>query len=344
MRSAGATCVVHSPHTAASVMQNLNLPPARRSPMQIACLPYASSDAALRRVLSGTAHVDAVVLPAAAPHDGGKWLQTALRQLRRELFLEPELQVLASVEPLVLDDVTRDVAEMLCEARCEHVAIAKVKAVADTEALVEWLATGEELRHAGSGIELDDDVILHSASIELGAAPVVEACESGSSVVLAGTVAPGTLALAAAYSGLMLGAQDWDRLATASAVARLVEQPGEAAPLWMTTDNGAACIEGLPTLSTASLEARLAELGGDDRVLRTPDVVAKLAGARVTQLDTQQFGLEGIEGQPPVGRSATVVYHWGEDQPTLQTWPTTVASTLVDWDSTVRTAGDWLRD
>lgn len=311
--------------------------------MQIACLPYASTSATLRRVLSGTSSLDAVVLPAAARHDGGEWVTATLGQLRRELFLEPELQVLAAVEPTALDRVTLAVAEMLCEARSEHTTIARVRAVAKPESLVEWLAAGEELRHARTGAELDESSLLESAHVELGAAPVVEACEAGASVVLAELAAPGTLALAAAYDTLTVGAHDWNLLATASALAWLAEQPGEAAPLWMVTDGSRAHLEGLPTLTAAALEARFAELGGEQQVLRTPDVEVDLSQAVIVAEGNGHFRLRGAMGSPPAARSAVELYFRSDQSDRLEAWPTSVAKTLVDWDATVRPAGDWRR-
>jgi hypothetical protein len=313
--------------------------------MHIACLPHGSPSSSLRQVLAGASDTRAIVLPSSPRHrDGGEWLLDAMRELRRELFLEPELQVFASVDPAAVRKVTREVARLLAESRLDEVTIGRVQSSATATTIVEWLAGGETFAHAETGDELDDDVLLETAYIELGAAPLVDASESSARIVISTEMAPGSLALAAAYERLELDAHDWNRLATLVTLARVVEEPRKAAPLWMeVSDGGEVVVATLPTIGIDTLDEALdyqrRELSSG-RV--NPDVGVELDGAGWEMIAANKYTLGGALGHPPTGRYAVELRYRETDSDTLHDWPTTISKTLVDWDASVRPARRWL--
>lgn len=300
----------------------------------------------LRRVLAGVPDAGVLVLPASPAHrDGGQWLLAMMKEIRRELFLQPELQVIASVDPAAVDRVTLDLSRALCESHSDATSIARVHTVASSTIIVEWLAAGETLEHRATGAELDEDAVLETAYIELGAAPVVEATESSASMVVSSQLSPGSLALAAVYELLSLDTQDWDGLATAVTLARLVEQPRGAAPLWLEVDDvGHLELVALPTVEIEHLQQLLDE---EREALATgganADVTVDLSDARWRTVSLGHFALVGVKGSPPSGRyAAELVYSLG-DTDEQRLWPTSIAKTLVDWDASVRLARDWLK-
>ncbi|MCO6043851.1 DUF1446 domain-containing protein [Aeoliella sp. ICT_H6.2] len=314
--------------------------------MHLACLPHGSSSQTLRRVLAGVPDAGVLVLPASPAHrDGGQWLLEMMKEIRRELFLQPELQVLASVDPAAVERVTLELARALCESHCDATSVARVRSVANSTTIVEWLAAGETLADRTTGEELNDDAVLQAAYVELGAAPVVEASESSASIVVSAQLSPGSLVLAAAYEGLPLDAHDWDGLATAVTLGRMIEQPRHAAPLWLEVDDGGhAMLVALPTLAPEALD-KLLELERNDLATgaANADVIVDLSNACWQSLELGHFELVGVKGSPPSGRYATeLVYSLGDDEH-QHLWPTSVAKTLVDWDSSVHPASGWLK-
>lgn len=315
--------------------------------MHLACLPHGSSGQTLRRVLAGVPNAGVLVLPASPAHrDGGQWLLGMMKAVRRELFLQPELQVLASVDPTAVEHVTLELARSLCESHSEATAIGRVHSVTNSTTIVEWLAAGETLQHQATGVELDEDATLHTAHVELGAAPVVEASESSASIVVASQLSPGSLALAAVYPQLSLDAHDWDLLATVVTLARIVEQPRHAAPLWLEVDEaGKALLVALPTLPPGALDELLQH---EQRELAAgsvnADVAVELTAARWEAVSATHFALVGVKGTPPSGRYTAELFYSLDDSPEQRLWSTTVSKTLVDWDASVRTAQRWLDD
>lgn len=313
--------------------------------MHIACLPHGSPRSMLRQVLSRMSDTRAIVLPSSPrQRDVGQWLLETMHELRRELFLEPELQVIASVDPAAVRKVTREVARMLAESRLDDVTIGRVQSTATATTIVEWLAGGETLAHAGTGEELNEDALLESAYIELGAAPLVDASESSARIIITTEMAPGSLALAAAYEQLELDAHDWNRLATLVTLARIVEEPRHAAPLWMEVgDAGEVTIALLPTCDIDQLDEALdhqrhALAQGNVN----PDVGVELDDASWTMAAANKYTLVGVIGHPPTGRYAVELRYRETDSDTLHDWPTTISKTLVDWDASVRPARRWL--
>ena len=331
-------CFRHIAPVAALLKAN-NVPPFH-PPMLVACLPHGSDESQLRRVLSGVPSVEVLVLPDA----GGGWASEMLSALRRELFLQPELQVLLAVEQEALDRTVAAAAEVLCQANSGGMAIARTGTRGGVGQLVEWLAAGETLAHAATGQALTEEAMLHSVSIRFGAAPIVEACEIGASLVIAESPAPGALTLGAIYALLGIESNDWTRLATAEALARLVESPREARPLWLEVgDAGHLELMGLPTLTQEVLQAPFIAMQADLADRPSPDVAIDMAQAEIVPSGPGRFSLKGIVGSPPEARLAAEIEYYVEPDTPHERWPIRVSRRLAEWDVQVRPATEWSR-
>ncbi|QDU58010.1 hypothetical protein [Aeoliella mucimassa] len=310
--------------------------------MLVACLPYGSDDSQLRRVLAGMPAVDAVVLPAAGVDEGAVWLEQLLPALRREIFLQPELQILVSVDREGLESTLRTAAEMLCQANSEETSLARTGTRGEVGQVVEWLAAGESLAHSRTGASLSDEAILDTASIRFGAAPIVEVCEIGASLVISESPAPGSLILGAIYQSLGIAGNDWHRLATAETLARLVESPHEARPLWLeVTDDGQLELVGLPTLTVEMLEASLETLREEVARDPSPAVTIGLDQTTIEQIAPGRFSLHPITVQPAAGRYAVEITYRESAEAPPQKWPTSISRLQAEWEAQVWTAKEW---
>lgn len=309
--------------------------------MQVACLPYGCDAAHLRRVLASLPNLSVLCLPATV---GDQWLLATLKLLGRELFLKPELQVVAAVETHAVDNVLSVTAQQLCDSRLDTLPMARVSATAQPTAIVEWLAAGETLQHTRTGAELDEDALLVAAHVQLGAAPLVEANDSGARVIVASGAAPGVLTLSATYASLDLDAHDWDRLASLQTMARLAEQVPAETPLGIDVQAGAAAyLASDPSLQPADIDSWLQSLRqNNSHGASSADVSVDLSNASIESVTPGRFILNGIVGKPPSGRCEVSIAYRHGDRDAIRYWPTTVAKALVDWDVKVRAANRWL--
>lgn len=328
-----------------AVLQNLIMFPSRiaKLSMQVVCLPYGCDAAHQQRMLASAPNLTAICLPAGAQAHQ-QWLLNSLKRLNRDLFLKPELQVLMAIAPQTMNEFVTEVVRQLCDAHLDTLPIACTSATATPEAIVEWLARGETLRHAQRATDLDDDALLVAAYARLGAAPLVEANESSARLILTSHATPGALVMAAIYPALQIEARDWNHLAQLQLLAQVAEQADAARPVWIDIGpDGDAYLRSPPQTSADPLSDLLQVVSGaladaDSSV----DVRIDARRARFEPVAAGQFRLTGVKGEPPAGRlPVQVAYRPRQDEP-ICLWPTSVARKLVDWDAEVRPAADWL--
>lgn len=311
--------------------------------MYAACLTPGTDPLVVRRTMCGVPRIDALVLPACEAAGGSEWLLSTLRDLRRELFLDPELQVIASVRSADVDKVVRKVAELLVESRCGTVTVGTIPNRPPGATLASWRRAGESLLHTDTQNEFPSDATVVSVEVQLGAAAVVEAVEAEAKIIVTSRVPVGSLGTAAVFEALKLMPQDWDRLATVATIARLIENPGSFAPLWLEIDDHqlAYCI-GTETLTAEALELRLEQerkqlLSADVQT----DVTIDLASVRVDRSPPGRFQLEGIAGSPPAGVCRVDLTYRMPNAHRLQYWPTSIQRSSVNWDVVVKPASEW---
>ena len=161
-----------------------------------------------------------------------------------------------------------------------------------------------------------------SANVYQGAVPIAEALKAGAQVVVTGRVADPSLALGPAMAHFGWAQDDWNRLAGATMAGHLLECGAQATggyfadpgfkdvpgladvgyPIAEITADGACVLTkpdhtgGLVDLRTIK-EQLLYEVH-DPAAYLTPDVVADITGAELTELDPHRVRLSGVRGHP----------------------------------------------
>jgi hypothetical protein len=127
-------------------------------------------------------------------------------------------------------------------------------------------------------------------------------------------------------------------------LARIVEEPRQAAPLWMeVSDGGEVVVAALLTVGSEALDEALEHQRGEIAHGKVnPDVGVELGGARWEMVAANKYTLTGVEGHPPTGRYTVELRYRETDTDEVHDWPTTISKTLVDWDASVRPARKWL--
>lgn len=168
---------------------------------------------------------------------------------------------------------------------------------------------------------------LVSANAYLGAEPIAAALRAGAQVVVCGRVADPSLVVGPAMAHFGWAGDDWDRLARATMAGHLLECGAQVTGGYY-ADPGIKDVPGLAQLGypIAEIDAdgqctitKPAGTGGrvDEHVVKeqllyevhdpaaylTPDVVADISQARVTQVGADRVRLSGVRGHP---RSATL--------------------------------------
>jgi len=308
--------------------------------MQLACLPPGTDASRLERVVAAAPEARGLLIPTADHPEGDRWTR-ALALLRRELYLRPELQVLATVAAGQVDRARRQVARSLVEGGCGDCLIAAVEGDDVRRRIAGWIAEGHELPHRATGQPLPLAVSVLGARVQWGAAAWVEACACGAQVVLGPVPAAGALTVAALYESLQLTPRDWDRLAAVATVGRVIESPEPLPPLWAEVA-GDGTVGWGGTSDIEALRARLAveahRLTAD---LPQPDVELDLTSAQVVAPAPARWQPTGVRGGPPTGHYALDIHLRVSNSAKQQTWPTTIPKTEVDWDVTIKRAADW---
>jgi hypothetical protein len=159
-----------------------------------------------------------------------------------------------------------------------------------------------------------------SANAYLGAAPIVEALQTGASIVITGRVADASLTVAPAVHELGWDWNDWDRLCAGTVAGHLIECGAQATgglwcnwqdapdlanvgyPIAEIEHDGAVRITkpadtgGAVNLETIS-EQLLYEVG-DPKAYLTPDVTADFTSVRLRQNGPDNVLIEGARGRP----------------------------------------------
>jgi hypothetical protein len=167
--------------------------------------------------------------------------------------------------------------------------------------------------------DLPRDVL--SANAYLGAEPIVEALAGGADVVITGRVADSSLFLAPLVHELGWASDDWTRLARGAIAGHLLECAGQVTggyfadpgykdvanlarlgfPIGEVAEDGSTMITKLPdaggcvTVRTCT-EQLLYEMH-DPSGYVTPDVVADITHATVTELGADRVMVQGVEGR-----------------------------------------------
>ena len=186
--------------------------------------------------------------------------------------------------------------------------------------------------HLGESLERAEIV---SANAYIGADALVDALDAGAEIVVAGRIADPTLAVAPARWHFGWSALDWDRIARATMAGHLLEcgaqvtggyfaDPGYkdvpdlasvGYPIATLDPDGNAVISkadgtgGMVTLQTVK-EQLLYEVH-DPAAYLTPDVVADLGEAQVSEVGTDRVALTGVRGHPRPDTLKVNVFHEG---------------------------------
>ena len=161
-----------------------------------------------------------------------------------------------------------------------------------------------------------------SANAYIGAQPIAEALRAGADIVVCGRVADPSLVLGPAIAHFGWAMDDWDRLARATMAGHLLECGAQVTGGYF-ADPGYKDVPDLAHLGypIAEIDAdghctitKPAGTGGciDERTVKeqllyelhdpaaylTPDVVADITQARVTQMSPDRVRLEGVRGHP----------------------------------------------
>ena len=182
--------------------------------------------------------------------------------------------------------------------------------------------------------EPPDDVL--SANVYLGAEPIVEALAGGADVVITGRVADPSLFVAPLVHELGWRFDDWTRLARGTIAGHLLECAGQVTggyfadpgfksvanlarlgfPIGEVAEDGTTVITKLPdaggyVTTTTCTEQLLYEMH-DPAAYATPDVVADITGATLTEVGRDRVRLDGVAGHDrPATLTVSVGYHDG---------------------------------
>lgn len=180
-----------------------------------------------------------------------------------------------------------------------------------------------------------DTVQVVSANAYIGAEPIAEALRAGAQIVVAGRVADPSLTVGPALAHYGWRADDWDALAGATMAGHLLEcgaqvcggyfadpgfkdVPGLAQvgfPIAEIDARGGCILTkaeytgGLVSLATVS-EQLLYEVH-DPAAYLTPDVVADISEAEITQIGPNRVALRGVRGHPRPATLKVNVCHEG---------------------------------
>ena len=308
--------------------------------MYVACLTPGAEPAVIRRAMCGVPRVDALLLVASNQSDGADWLVGTLRDLRRELFLDPELLVLGSVPAPMLDRALVGAAELLIESRCEGTTIGKIgidlQQVANDRGSLQNLA---------AKANLPDDAVIDRVDVRWGASPLVDSLQSLAKITLVADAAPGSLGVASVFEALQLTARDWDRLATVAAISCIVEQPDAQGPLWLEVDEaGQPTCLGPDTYTAEAFQRQLACL--TQQLIKgqpSPDVTIDLSGVSVQTARAGRHLLQGVTGGPPGSDYTVEVSYRAPTNSSPRQLQTSLPRSDVGWEVVVRTASDWAR-
>ena len=205
------------------------------------------------------------------------------------------------------------------------------------------VVTGDDVSGPQARAELEEQlgetlrrVRVVSANAYLGAEPIARAIQEGADVVVCGRVADPSLALGPCIAHFGWAMDDWDRLAAGTMAGHLLECGAQVTggyfadpglkdvprmedigfPIARVGSDGSVVISkardtgGLVTLATAK-EQLLYEVH-DPAAYLTPDVVADISAATLTQLAPDEVALAHVRGAPrPESLKVNVFYEGG---------------------------------
>jgi hypothetical protein len=285
----------------------------------------ACSPTSLLAELQSVAQLKALLLPGASSRYSsdtsigpqGEWLVEALRSLRTLLYLDPQLTVFATLGGEPWRAPLEGIAALLVDAQLGNLAVGRVVGDRLEERIGSLLRDGIPLCHTSSGdalTELANPIV--SAQVALGAAPYVHAVAEGCRFVLGGVASPGALAMAPLFEQLTVDRSDWDRMATATVHAAIVERFSFDLEV---ADNGELRLwpRGDAT-SAADIEQKirrgLEDMGaiGGIAHFSLPDVLIDWRHMNFKWQHHGEFTVAGITGTPPATElSLELVYVLG---------------------------------
>jgi hypothetical protein len=271
----------------------------------------------------------------------------ALAQLRRrenpDLGYEPKLKELLS--PILKDCIDSNTLIVgnfgAANPRAASEIVGRLATEVGTTARIGIVTGDDMLSPAGLDVlhaccdDLPDTKSLVSANAYLGAAPIVEALDQGAQVVVTGRVADPSLTLAPLIHAFGWSFEDWERLGRGTMAGHLLEcgaqvtggyfaDPGlKDVPMPESIGYPIAAIDrdGQFTIGKASggglvdrrtvTEQLLYEVH-DPATYLTPDVIADIGGASLTELSDNRVRVDGITGRKrPDTLKVTVCFDGG---------------------------------
>ena len=194
-----------------------------------------------------------------------------------------------------------------------------------------------------TGAALPSGAVIESVRVRADASPIIEAIQSGVKIVLVSDPLPGALSTAVAFESLHLQPRDWDHLATVETIARIVENPGQLAPLWMEIDeSGRPYCLGTENLTAEALHLRVA--GQWSTMQQEADgttVAIGLSNVQVVPTGNGRFRIDGIKGAPPKGDHVAVFVYRTSQSDSKREFPTTVHRTAMNWNVMIKSASEW---
>ncbi len=311
--------------------------------MYVACLTPEADPLVVRRTLCGVPCVDVLALRPSGEAQGSVWLLDTLMDLRRELFLDPELQLVAGVPAFDHQAVREGIASMLVELHEPNITIGSVVPPTGDQLLTAVQAEDHAICNRVTRAALPSGAVIESVGVRADAAPIIETIQSGAKIVLASDPLPGALGTAAAFESLHLQRHDWDHLATVATIARIVENPGRSAPLWMEIgESGHPFCLGTESLTAEAIHLRVAgQRAAMEQEADGTTVAIDLSSVQIVPTGNGRFQLNGIQGAPPKGNHVAVLVYRNSESEDLHSFPTSVHRTAMDWNVMVKSASEW---
>ena len=178
---------------------------------------------------------------------------------------------------------------------------------------------GALVDESGAPFEAPSEML--SANVYLGAEPIVEALAGGADVVITGRVADSSLFLAPVMHELGWQWNDWTRLARGAIAGHLLECAGQVTggyfadpglkdvpglarlgfPIGEVMDDGSIVITKLPdsggSVTKRTCTEQILYEVHDPAAYATPDVMADITGASVTEEGTNRVRVVGVDGR-----------------------------------------------
>ena len=237
----------------------------------------------------------------------------------------PPLRIVTNAGGLNPPSLARLSAQTLVESNRGDDLVAVVTGDDVRDHLTSWRADGLTLAHLETGEPMPEELLgrLAVANVYLGSQPIAQAWSQGAILILTGRVADASLTVGPARAHFGWRADDWDRLAGASAAGHLIECGAQATgglwhawddpsldlwnvgyPIAELAEDGSAVITKPPgsggLVTPANLAEQLVYEIDDPSAYVTPDVIADFAATRleIDPTGPDRVRVTGTRGAP----------------------------------------------